>query len=156
MVPARLLSRQRLRSRWTGQVPMERVARIYVVVLPLLLAGCGSDMTTLGPTPVDQGIVIYIHADFRGSSQGIVADVHDLRKTEGPCSRGEEGEKPSWRECVSSVRVFPGWSATFYRDEDFKGRSMTIASDTPNLSILSGPCDGTFNDCVRSIRVTRH
>ena len=50
---------------------MERVARIYVVVLPLLLAGCGSDMTTLGPTPVDQGIVIYIHADFRGSSQGI-------------------------------------------------------------------------------------
>ena len=143
---------------------MGRAARVCAAILPLVIAttattaataGCGSDMTTLGPTPVDQGIVIYIHSDFRGSSQGIVADVHDLTKTEGPCSRGDEGEKPSWRECVSSVRVFPGWSATLYRDEDFKGRSMTISSDTPNLSILSGPCDGTFNDCVRSIRVTR-
>ena len=140
---------------------MGRAARVCAAILPLLVfttaatAGCDSDLVTLGPTPADQGIVIYIHADFRGSSQGIVADVQDLTKTEGPCSRGEEGEKPSWRECVSSVRVFPGWSATFYRDEDFRGRRMTIASDTPDLSILSGPCDGTFNDCVRSIRVTR-
>ena len=138
---------------------MGRAARVCAGILALLVtatAGCGSDLVTLGPTPVDQGIVIYIHADFSGSSQGIVADVQDLTKTEGPCSRGEEGEKPTWRECVSSVRVFPGWSAIFYRDEDFKGRSMTITSDMPDLNTLPGPCDGTFNDCVRSIRVTRH
>ena len=142
---------------------MGRAARVCAAILPLLVgdaataatAGCGSDLTTLGPTPVDQGIVIYIHADFRGSSQGIVSDVHDLTKTEGPCSTGGEGEKPTWRECVSSVRVFPGWSAILYRDEDFKGRSVTITSDMPDLNTLPGPCDDTFNDCVRSIRVTR-
>ena len=158
----RLPSRQRLRGRSNRQVPMGRAARVCAAILPLLVArrprataGCGSDLTTLGPTPVDQGIVIYIHADFRGSSQGIVSDVHDLTKTEGPCSTGGEGEKPTWRECVSSVRVFPGWSAILYRDEDFKGRSVTITSDMPDLNTLPGPCDDTFNDCVRSIRVTR-
>ena len=56
---------------------------------------------------------------------------------------------------MSSVRVFPGWSATLYRDEDFKGRSITVTSDTLNLRTLPGPCDGSFNDCVTSIRVTR-
>jgi len=64
---------------------------------------------------------------------------------------GAEGEVPSWGKCVSSVRVLPGWSATFYRAEDFKGRSITLTADTPNLRNLPGP----FDDCVTSIRVTR-
>lgn len=136
---------------------MARAARICAgIFLPLLLAGCeGSELTTLGPTPPDQGIVIYIHADFAGSSQALNVDVPDLTRAQGPCSNGEEGEVPSWSECVSSVRVFPGWAATLYRDEDFKGRSVTVTSDTPNLRTLPGPCDGSFNDCVASIRVTR-
>jgi hypothetical protein len=135
---------------------MSRALRVCAgVVLPLLLAACGSDFIALGPTPPDQGIVIYIHADFAGSSQALNVDVRDLTKAEGPCSSGAEGEVPSWGKCVSSVRVFPGWSATFYRDEDFKGRSLTVTTDIPNLRNLPGPCDGSFNDCVRSIRVTR-
>jgi hypothetical protein len=125
------------------------------VLVSCLAAGCGSDFVTLGPTPLDQGVVLYIHADFAGSSQQINVDVPDLAKAQGPCSRGEEGETPSWGECVSSIRVMPGWSATLYRDEDFRGRSITVSSDTPNLRYLPGPCDGTFNDCVTSIRVTR-
>ena len=120
-----------------------------------MLAGCGTDLAVLGPTPPDQGIVIFIHADYAGSSQAVNVDVHDLTKTEGPCSGGGEGEVPTWRKCVSSVRVFPGWSATLYDDEDFKGRSITLTGDTPNLRTLPGPCDGSFNDCARSIRVNR-
>jgi hypothetical protein len=135
---------------------MPRAAMVGAVFFPLLLAGCeGSDPITLGPTPPDQGIVMYIHADFTGSSQALNIDVRDLTRAQGPCSTGEEGEVPSWRKCMSSVRVFPGWSATLYRDEDFKGRSVTVTSDTPNLRNLPGPCDGSFNDCVTSIRVTR-
>ena len=80
---------------------------------------------TLGPAPLDQGIVIYVHADFAGSSQQINVDVRDLTKAQGPCSSGAEGETPSWSECISSIRVLPGWSATLYRDEDFRGRSIT-------------------------------
>jgi hypothetical protein len=125
------------------------------LVFPLLLAGC-EDFTfiVLGPTPPGQGIIIFIHADFAGSSQALNKDVRDLRRAEGPCSDGGEGEVPSWEKCVSSIRVLPGWSATLYREEDFKGRSVTITADAPNLRNLPGPCDGSFNDCVSSIRVT--
>jgi hypothetical protein len=135
---------------------MARALRICAgVTLWLALAGCESDWTILGPTPPEQGIVIYIHVDYTGPSQALNIDVRDLTRTQGPCSEGAEGEEPSWRECVSSVRVFPGWSATFYRDDDFKGRSFTITADTPDLRRIPGPCDGSFNDCVESIRVTR-
>jgi hypothetical protein len=124
--------------------------------LSLAFAACeDTSWIVLGPTPPDQGIVIFIHADFTGSSQAVDHDVADLTRTQGPCSRGGEGEVPSWRECVSSIRVLPGWSATLYRDEDFKGRNVTITSDTPDLRRLPGPCDGNFNDCVASLRVTR-
>jgi hypothetical protein len=134
---------------------MARVRRVLAVLGPLLLTGCGSEPVILGPTPPEQGIVIYLHADFAGPSQAINVDVPDLTKAQGPCSSGAEGETPSWTKCVSSVRVFPGWSATLYRDDDFKGRSITISADTPNLRVLPGPCDGSFNDCVTSIRVTK-
>ncbi len=135
---------------------MKRAATLCAgVVSFMLFPGCGSDLVTLGPTASDQGIVIYIDANFAGSSQSVDVDVTDLANTKGPCSRGGEGEKPTWRECVSSVRVFPGWTATLYRDEDFRGRSVTITADTPNLDAIPGPCDGTFNDCVSSIRVVR-
>jgi hypothetical protein len=32
---------------------------------------------------------------------------------------------------------------------------VTLTADTPNLTGLPGPCDGSFNDCVSSIRVTK-
>jgi hypothetical protein len=135
---------------------MKRAATLCAgVVSFMLFPGCGNDLVTLGPTAPDQGIVIYIDANFAGSSQSVDVDVTDLANTKGPCSRGGEGEKPTWRECVSSVRVLPGWTATLYRDEDFRGRSVTITADTPNLDAIPGPCDGTFNDCVSSIRVVR-
>ena len=134
---------------------MARMRRVLAVIGPLMLTSCGSEPVILGPTPPEQGIVIYLHADFAGPSQALNVDVRDLTKAQGPCSSGAEGETPSWTKCVSSVRVFPGWSATLYRDDDFKGRSITITADTPNLRVLPGPCDGSFNDCVRSIRVTR-
>ena len=126
------------------------------VVLSLTVAACSdSDFEILGPTPLDEGIIIYIHANFAGGSQALNVDVRDLTRVEGPCSDGGEGETPSWRECVSSVRVLPGWSATFFEDEDFGGRSVTVTTDTPNLRDVPGPCDDSFNDCVRSIRVRK-
>jgi hypothetical protein len=128
-------------------------AGVAIALVPL---GCGSsDFEILGPTPPDQGIVIYIHANYAGTSQALNVDVRDLSRVEGPCTGGAEGEVPTWDECVSSVRVLPGWSATLYEDEDFEGRSITLTTDTPNLRDVPGPCDESFNDCVRSIRVTR-
>jgi hypothetical protein len=131
-------------------------ARTLVLLgLTLWIPGCSDPLEVLGPTPAGEGITIYLHADYAGPSQAINHDVGDLEKVEGPCTHGAEGEEPTWNDCMSSVRVEPGWSVTLYRDDDFKGRSVTLTADTPNLRELPGPCDGSFNDCVSSIRVTR-
>jgi hypothetical protein len=125
------------------------------VVVALVAAGCGS-IPALGPTPAGEGIVIYVHADFAGPSQALNVDVADLGKVQGSCTSGAEGEVPTWADCVSSVKVLPGWSATLYRDPNYKGASVTVTSDTPNLRDLPGGCDKNgFNDCVSSIRVSR-
>lgn len=126
-----------------------------LLVLAVLIPGCSEPLEILGPTPAGEGITIYLHAGYAGPSQAINHDVSDLEKVEGPCTHGGEGEVPTWSDCISSARVEPGWSVTLYRDDDFKGRSVTLTADTPNLTALPGPCDGSFNDCVSSIRVTK-
>jgi hypothetical protein len=119
------------------------------------VTACGG-LSPLGPTPQGEGIVIFIHADYGGTSQAVNVDVPDLERVEGPCDKHrDEDSQPTWGDCVSSVRVHPGWSATFYRDREFRGQSVTISADTPNLRTVSGPCDGSFNDCVSSIRIAR-
>jgi hypothetical protein len=126
-----------------------------LLVLAVLIPGCSEPLEILGPTPAGEGITIYLHAGYAGPSQAINHDVSDLEKVEGPCTHGGEGEVPTWSDCISSARVEPGWSVTLYRDDDFKGRSVTLTADTPNLTVLPGPCDGSFNDCVSSMRVTK-
>jgi hypothetical protein len=125
------------------------------VLAAFVLAACGS-VKSLGPTPPGEGIVIFLNADFSGPSQALNIDVADLSKIEGACSSGEEGETPSWSDCISSVKVNPGWTATLYRDKNYKGASLPVTADTPSLRDLRGPCDkDSFNDCISSIRVAR-
>jgi hypothetical protein len=131
-------------------------AFVGLAVALVCAAGCESDkIRTLGPTPVGEGIVIYMHADFSGPSQALNLDVVDLGKVEGSCSSGAEGEVPTWADCVSSVKVMPGWMAVLYHKAKFQGESVKLTSDSPNLRDLPGPCKDTFNDCAVSIRITR-
>jgi hypothetical protein len=125
------------------------------VVFALLLPACSEPLVTLGPTPSDQGITFYLHAGFAGPSQAVNVDVQDLGRVEGPCTNGAEGERPTWSDCMSSLRVISGWTVTLYEDKDFRGRSVTVTADTPNLTALPGPCDGSFNDCVSSLKVAK-
>ena len=113
-----------------------------LVVLALLLPACSDPFVTLGPTPSDQGITFYLHAGFAGPSQAVNVDVRDLGKVEGPCSGGAEGERPTWGDCMSSLRVISGWTVTLYEDKDFHGRSpmqialgrlLQLAQDHPGL-----------------------
>jgi hypothetical protein len=49
-----------------------------------------------------------------------------------------------------------GWTATLYRDKDYKGASVDGDRRYPSLRDLRGPCDNdSFNDCVSSIRIAR-
>jgi hypothetical protein len=100
--------------------------------------------------------VIYVHSGFRGTSQMLAADVSNLGGVEGPCAkRDEESATLTWDDCVSSIKVMAGWTATIYRDRDFRGASVEVTADQENLASVSGSCDGSFNDCVSSLRVRR-
>ena len=60
----------------------------------------------------------------------------------------------NWNDCISSIRVAPGWRATVYRGTGFDGESMEVAQDVPNLVVVPGTCSrGGLNDCISSIRV---
>ena len=54
------------------------------LMLALLLPGCTTPLETLGPTPADEGITLYLHAGFAGTSQAINRDVGDLGQGRGP------------------------------------------------------------------------
>jgi hypothetical protein len=134
---------------------MRPAAAAYVMAGALLAPACTERLEILGPTPPGEGITIYIHVNAAGSSQAINIDVRDLDKVEGPCPRGDEGQAPTWSDCISSVRVADGWAATLYEDREFRGRNVTVTTDVLDFRFLSGPCDGSFNDCVSSMRVFR-
>jgi hypothetical protein len=135
---------------------MKAVLRISSVAALAVLAACGAQRQPLGPTGIDEGIVVYIHSGFRGSSQAIATDVPNLDKVEGPCAKGDgESTTLSWDDCISSIRVMPGWGATVYRDREFKGAALELAADSLDLSAVSGSCGGSFNDCISSLRVYR-
>jgi hypothetical protein len=136
--------------------PAIRVACLAPLVL---LPACGgSRILPLGPTAADEGIVIYIHSGFRGTSQAVAADVRNLGLVEGPCAKGGDSETAptlTWDDCVSSIKVMPGWGATIYPDRDFKGTPLEVTADALDLSALTGTCKGSYNDCVSSVKVYR-
>jgi hypothetical protein len=126
---------------------------LWAAAIALVIAACGSQ--PLGPTPVDEGIIVYVHSGFRGTSQQVGIDVPDLGKVEGPCQIDENGGGGSWNDCISSIRVLPGWTARIYGDKNFRGAVLDVTTDVPDLEAIRGDCSGNYNDCVSSIRVIR-
>jgi hypothetical protein len=109
----------------------------------------------LGPTPVDQGVLIYLNSGYRGVSQQVGADVDDLSKIEGPCG-ASEGGTGTWNDCISSIRVLPGWSARIYGDKNYRGAVLEVTGDVPDLKQVHGSCSGSYDDCISSIRVIKN
>src|SRR5262245_38607315 len=108
-----------------------------VAVVVTLFAGCGTSLLDLpvAPSELVSGVVIYEHADFAGQSAHIDADVVDLSKFRGPCVHddGEGSTFYDWNDCISSVRVAAGWTATLYRAANFKDDSVDLTGDARNL-----------------------
>lgn len=103
------------------------------------------------------GIILYEHANFLGNSAHLTADVRDLREFRGPCIADEETSSRNWNDCVSSVRVAPGYRATLYRGTNYRDDALEITEDVANLQLVrEHDCDeGGLNDCVSSVRVGR-
>lgn len=123
--------------------------------LGLTVAACGGGPQPLGPTPLDEGVVVFMNSGYRGTSQQVGTDVPDLGKAQGPCAADENGAG-SWNDCISSIRVLPGWSARLYGDKNFRGAVLEVTADVPDLSSLRGDCSGSYDDCISSIRVIKN
>jgi hypothetical protein len=118
-----------------------------------LLSACGGPQP-LGPTPLDEGVIIFMNAGFRGTSQQVGTDVADLTRVEGPCALSDSGTG-TWNDCMSSIRLLPGWGARLYGDKNFQGAVLEVSDDIPDLARISGDCSGSYDDCISSIRVFR-
>ena len=134
---------------------MGSAARLFAAtMLSLGLMACETP-EPLGPTPVDQGVLIYLNSGYRGVSQQVGADVDDLGRIEGPCG-ASEGGTGTWNDCISSIRVLPGWSARIYGDRNYRGAVLEVTADVPDLKLVHGSCSGSYDDCISSIRVIKN
>ena len=122
---------------------------------------CESDKPLpTAPSELTDGIVVYEDANYRGPSAHIANDVADLKDFKGPCYMSDDfnprlpGEF-NWNDCISSVRVSPGWRATLFGDANYRGGQLEATTDIPNLKSVPGSCGSGMDDCVTSIRVSR-
>ena len=124
---------------------------LLVVVAAPLFAGCGGSPTK----PGEKALTVFVDRNYGGSWHDVTGDWSNLKDLSGPCNQSGDGSGGNWDDCVSSIRLSPGWVATGYRDRNFSGPTFEITSDIPNLRDIAGPCDPGFDDCVSSIRVSK-
>jgi hypothetical protein len=135
--------------------------RLLTLALLVCVAACQDSLPT-APTDHQSGIVVYRHANFLGESAHVTESVANLANVEGPCietdtsADGSTTTRESWNDCISSVRVAPGWHATLYRNTSYGGDKLDVTGEVANLQLSPGDCDHDgFNDCTTSIRVFR-
>jgi len=131
---------------------------VMAVICVTVLASCegqGLPWLPTAPSVLERGIVVYEHANYLGESAHITSDIADLKHFNGGCKfeDSESGEYFSWDDCISSVRVAPGWRATLYEDDDFRDEVLIVTEDNPDLTLMRGCTSHGFNDCVTSIRI---
>lgn len=140
-----------------------RTALLVVLVAGAGGVGCETGRLPTAPSDFTAGVIVYEHANYLGASAYLTEDIRDLRDVRGPCEHydgdGASGGRYyyDWNDCISSVKVAPGWQATLYRDDNYRDDELAITADVPNLQLVTQhdcPHDG-LNDCVTSIRVRR-
>ena len=87
-----------------------------------LVAACRDSLPT-APSDLQSGLIIYEHANYLGASAHLDESIANLDDFKGPCveqdtdANGLTTSRETWNDCVSSVRLAPGWRATLYRDD---------------------------------------
>lgn len=126
----------------------------------VVLLGC-RDSLPVAPDDLVEGVVVYQDINYTAASAHISQDIKDLKDFDGPCFKSSDEfgvAEYAWNDCISSVRIAPGWRAILYRDDDFKGERLEVSQDIPNLQLAgSGTCKGGrgFNDCITSMQLFR-
>src|SRR5262245_50989018 len=133
-----MMSSRASRSSWRASSVARRV---MAVICATVLASCESQSLPWLPTApsvLERGIVVYEHANYLGESAHITSDIADLKHFDGGCrfKDSESGDYFSWNDCISSVRVAPGWRATLYEDDDFRDEVLIVTEDNPDLTLM--------------------
>jgi hypothetical protein len=131
---------------------------LAVAAAVALAVGCEIKRLPTTPSEFKEGILIYQLPTFSGDSSHLTTDVRDLSNYGGPCDWGGfggVGSSNGWGDCIQAIKVAPGWRATVYQDDSFKGKSLEVTADLPDLGVVSGPCGGHWAHCISSIRVSR-
>jgi len=139
-----------------------RHALLLVLSSTLVMSACQKSLPT-APSEAAEGLIVYEHANFSGKSAYVTVDIPDLEEFSGPCSKTETVTLPngstvtnsteSWDNCISSVRLAPGWRAILYGDDKYRGGHIEVTSNIADLKNVEGSCEEGFNDCVSSIRL---
>ena len=137
------------------------LGRFVFVLALILLPGCQKTLPT-APSELSTGITVFEHANYLGRSAHITTDIQNLSDFKGPCehsdtdSNGNSSSSFDWNDCISSVRVAPGWRVTLYEDTRYRDDEVTSTEDMSNLQLVNAGCSkGGLNDCVSSVRVGR-
>ena len=139
-----------------------RAAELVLIGFVLMVAVSCDNRPRLpfAPSDLTTGIVIYEFQDYQGESAHLTGDISDLDDVKGPCIKTEsEGGTTTtteiWDDCISSVRVAPGWEAHLYEHPNFGGWDQSVREDVSDLGEVLGPChsDDNLDNCVSSIRV---
>lgn len=88
------------------------------------------------------GVILYKHADFRGSKIFIKAgkNVKNLYNM-------------GWNDQISSIELVDNAWIEVYEHANYQGASVTIKDDVINLANFSENIQGTWNDIISSIKV---
>jgi peptidase inhibitor family I36 len=92
---------------------------------------------------LSEGICVYEGPNFEGRSQCWTGyeDLSDLGRAGG------------WSDRISSIRVFGRTTAVIYRDIGFRGASLVVNRDIPDLSYVSGNGFRNWAHQISSIQI---
>jgi hypothetical protein len=95
------------------------------------------------PPRVSEGVCVYDEQGFKGREQcwNAGTELNDLARA------------GNWSDRISSIRVFGGAVAVFYRDIQFRGESVVIDRDMPDLRQLSAGGFRNWNNQISSLVV---
>ena len=129
--------------------------RSLLLAVAVCAACDGVPSLPAGPSSLTRGVILYEHANFLGNQAHLESSLDDLSEFDGPCYHSDgDTDYFDWNDCISSIRVAPGWRAVVFEHDEFDGDRLEIVSDVANLQLVAGSCDHEgLNDCVTSIKV---
>lgn len=98
------------------------------------------------PQEISEGICVYERPGYQGRSQcwGGTEDLSDL------------GRMGGWSDRIASIRVFGRLNFVVYRDIGFRGASMVVNRDIPDLAQVSGNGFRNWDRQISSLELERH